>query len=110
VQGWPARVVLAPDAQMGITWARDVGARLAAIAMSDRDVDWPATADGGAEAISGAGIAAALADAGAPSVELGNERYDYPAEIPSPWLDDVAGGAPTTLAEALKTLCGSGNT
>jgi hypothetical protein len=89
---------------MAIAWARDVGDRLAAVALSEPELEWPGVADGGGEHATGATLAAALRDAGAPRVDLGDERYDYPSRVPSPWLDRLVGSQPVALVTALESM------
>lgn len=104
LSGRPARVELAEGAAMSVAWADDVGERLAAIALSEEDVEWPAVVDGGGDRVTGAEIATALEHAGAPGVELGSERYDYPSLVPAPWLDARAGRPVLSFADALSRM------
>jgi nucleoside-diphosphate-sugar epimerase len=104
--GEPARVQLSEDAAMAIMWQADIGDRLAALALSGEDLPWPPTVDGGGERVTGGELASILGEAGAPRVDLGDDRYDYPSVVPSPWLDRVVGQAVVPLERALEKLRG----
>jgi nucleoside-diphosphate-sugar epimerase len=104
LDGRPARVELARNARMAVTWASDLGERLAAIALSPTERPWPAVVDGGGEEIDGGALAGALAQAGADDVALGRSVYPYPTAVASPWLDSVVGRPVTGLREALAAM------
>jgi nucleoside-diphosphate-sugar epimerase len=104
LSGERAFVRLAADAEMSVVWSHDLGERLASVALRPEDEDWPAVVEGGGEAVSGESVGDALARAGAASVELGTDRYDYPSRVESPWLDAVAGAQVLPFASALERM------
>ena len=100
----PSFVRLAHDAAMSIMWARELGERLAAIALHGEEAPWPSSVDSGGERVTGSLLASALRDAGASSVVLGEERYDYPTTVSSPWLDELTGASVVSLSAALSRM------